>query len=526
MRITPIALYCVVATCCLCLTKAAAAAAAPAPVALGGQRHLFIDDMLVAKKQNVTFRVNPPTIRQPVLRDEQPWEGLSEFSSVIDDGRELKLYYSNTGDEKNGVCLATSTDGVTWNKPKLGVIEFRGSKENNIVIRGAGGGSVDYDTHDLDPQRRYKYFTCQIADDKPNTATTEGMVLYTSPDGIHFTKQEVQLLPFNADSQAMMFWDPNAKKYVCYLRGNDGDAPGSRGRKVVRGETTDPMKPWPYKPTTHPYTNDHELAFASTELTTVLRTDPKLDPDETDFYGGQVFLYPWAYKVYFAFPTTYYHYKEGRRHLALEGQGGNVGVGEIQLAVSRDGIHFTRYPRPAYIHHGWWGDSYVGWPWMIRGMVRRGEKILQYVSLRRSGHGGREYVQSRSHALDGYVLFEQPLDRFVAAEFEYTGGTMTTQPLTFEGSQLVLNVDAGATGEGRVGILDADGKPIAGFAAADCDVINRDNLEQRATWKGKADVSSLAGRPVRLRFEMRGTRLYGFQFVPEARPSSASASRP
>ena len=32
-------------------------------------------------------------------------------------------------------------------------------------------------------------------------------------------------------------------------------------------------------------------------------------------------------------------------------------------------------------------------------------------------------------------------------------------------------------------------------------------------WGDKSDVSALAGKPVRLRFEMRSAKLYAFQFV-------------
>jgi len=484
-----------------------------APVQLGGQRHMFIDEMMLAEIRGVTFQVHPPTPIKPVIRDEFPWENPGEYSSVIEDPAGYKMYYLSTRDGVAFVCLAISTDGVTWEKPKLGLYEFRGSRENNIVIWGTGTGSAYYDEYDPDPGRRYKYFTCQIGDDKPGTATTEGMVMYTSPDGIHWVKNEVQLLPFNADSQAVFFWDPNHNKYVCYMRGNQGDVPKSRGRKVVRAETDDPLKPWPYAPSPNPFWHDHEMPYVTTELPSVLSTDDR-DPEETDVYGSQVFLYPWAYRVYLAFPTIYYHYKNERVHLSIDGRGGNAGVGEVQLCVSRDGINWKRYPRPAYLKQGWYGESYCGWPWVLRGMFRRDDKIFQYASLRRSGHGGREFVQSRSREWDGFVLMHQPADRFVAAEFDYAGGVITTEPFVFTGDRLHLNLATGATGEARVGILQADGSAIPGFSVQDCYIINGDYQSREVKWRSGADVSKLAARPIRLRFEMRGTRLFAFQFVP------------
>jgi hypothetical protein len=484
----------------------------PAPVQLGSQRHMFIDDMMVAEMKGVSFAVRPPDRPKVVLDFENDWENPGEYSSVIADDKGYRMYYLSTREGAAFVCLATSTDGVKWEKPKLGLHEYRGSKENNIVIWGTGSGSAYYDEHDPDPNRRYKYFTCQIGDDRPGTKTAEGMVVYNSPDGVHFTKLEVTLLPFNADSQAIMFWDHYHSKYVCYMRGNDGDIPNSRGRKVVRGETDDPFKPWPYQKIPNPYMHGHEIPYVTTELPTVLASD-KGDPIETDIYGSQVFLYPWAHRVYLAFPTVYYHYKNDRVHLTPDGKGGNVGAGEVQLAVSRDGIKWTRYRRPSYVKQGWFGDSYCSWPWALRGLLRRDNRIYQYINYRRSGHGGTPFVESITRELDGFSLVKIPADRFVAAEFDYTGGTLTTEPFIFSGDSLSLNLDTSGVGEARVGILKADKSSIDGFKVSECDLMNGDYLDRKVTWKKKSDVSSLAGQPVRLQFEMRGTKLYAFQFV-------------
>ena len=39
-----------------------------------------------------------------------------------------------------------------------------------------------------------------------------------------------------------------------------------------------------------------------------------------------------------------------------------------------------------------------------------------------------------------------------------------------------------------------DGKPIAGYAAEDCDPIVGDALCKRVTWRGKSDLSGWAGK--------------------------------
>ena len=44
------------------------------------------------------------------------------------------------------------------------------------------------------------------------------------------------------------------------------------------------------------------------------------------------------------------------------------------------------------------------------------------------------------------------------------------------------------------------------------------------TWRGQASVAKLAGRPVRLRFSMRDTKLYAFRFVGAAAAGASAAA--
>ena len=39
------------------------------------------------------------------------------------------------GRREEGLLYATSRDGIHWDKPNLGIIDFAGSRENNIVMR-------------------------------------------------------------------------------------------------------------------------------------------------------------------------------------------------------------------------------------------------------------------------------------------------------------------------------------------------------------------------------------------------------
>ena len=80
-------------------------------------------------------------------------------------------------------------------------------------------------------------------------------------------------------------------------------------------------------------------------------------------------------------------------------------------------------------------------------------------------------------------------------------------------SQLQLNVDTGVAGTVKVEILKADESPAPGFSEADAVPVKGNFIDKVVSWKGGSDVGSLSGKAVRLRFVMRDTKLYAFQFV-------------
>ena len=63
-------------------------------------------------------------------------------------------------------------------------------------------------------------------------------------------------------------------------------------------------------------------------------------------------------------------------------------------------------------------------------------------------------------------------------------------------------------------------RPAPGFTLADADRFTGDSVRHTVQWRGNADVSRLAGSDTRRHFELRGTRLYAFQF--ETDPEEAT----
>ncbi|MCF6286179.1 MAG: LamG domain-containing protein, partial [Candidatus Hydrogenedentes bacterium] len=77
---------------------------------------------------------------------------------------------------------------------------------------------------------------------------------------------------------------------------------------------------------------------------------------------------------------------------------------------------------------------------------------------------------------------------------------------------LSLNYATSAAGSIRCEIQDADGTPIPGYTLADCDEIFGDQIAHPVSWGGRAEVNSLVGKPVRLRFVMFDADLYSLRF--------------
>ena len=133
-------------------------------VDIGSEKQLFIDDALIAEAENVTLTMNPPrkTGERCIVAD-KPWEShrVCAYNTVIEDGVYKMWYDAIAQDGSRWLCYATSTDGVHWEKPDLGLVEFDGSKANNIVFpperRGHEPGCVFIDTNPDCPTGRARH---------------------------------------------------------------------------------------------------------------------------------------------------------------------------------------------------------------------------------------------------------------------------------------------------------------------------------------------------------------------------------
>lgn len=489
-------------------------------VALEGRKHVFLDDALIATSKGVQFTANPPRLTELVLEN----QGFSNHVTVFEDEQSgdglVRLYFRGPKD-----CLQVwvSKDGVNFKAPDLGV-EFEGQR--NIVITDPVGLGTMFVDPNAPKEERIKYFSGYRG---------RGQYVYSSPDGYHFTRNETSALPFRGASQSIVFYDEQRQEYLGYHRTDMYRTPfGKTERGAVLTRTKDLMRPWPFHPVSQheqdelakklkigrksPYYVDNGPVTPpgyGVEYPRVFAPVEGFDSPGVDIYVPKCEKYQWAPDAYVAFPLMYFHYEgdgpPARHVLGEEQRGRGSGPLETQLAVSRDGVHWNRYPRPAYIGIGKHAGLDVKRTYTAHKMVRRGDELWQYYVASETYHS-----PFAKEGRDAIIRTVQRLDGFVSADFDYAGGEFTTRPLRFTGNRLVLNVDTDATGFLQIGLLDDHAKPVKGFDIDDCVYINEDNTMAQVEWMNAGkNVSELAGQTVQLVVRGRGAKLYSLQFVNE-----------
>jgi len=264
-------------------------------------------------------------------------------------------------------------------------------------------------------------------------------------------------------------------------------------RQTLQVAKTELFKPWKFKLANRPDLGDAVLPYPTRDEL------PRLDT------GGQVYRfkahkYRWAPDTYLAFPWRYI-------------ANGNIRPGSF-LMVSRDGDNWKRYETPYYFASGWKLDGRtVLEALMEHGMVRRRDEIWQFGTVRFTEHGGALYggVEHEGGTHDRLLRLSQRLDGFVSLDSKTGTGTAITRPLEFSGNSLELNL--AAKGRVRVALLNEAGQSFAGFGLEECTPLTTDSMRQRVSWKNGSDVGALAGKVVRLKFELSKAKLYAFQFV-------------
>ena len=503
-----------------------------------GLKQLFIDDRFFAERRDIELTVNPPVKAGQILSPETPWEkrGIG-YATVLQDSDTYRMWYSSyvglydkqTRSTPFNLCYATSEDGIHWKRGRVNLFDWHGHKQNNVVMPGTTA-SVMRDPQ-APPEHRYKSLGLIWSNDLWSESGSglagpaSGLQLLTSPDGIRWKRLTKTVSPFFHDSLNHLIYDERVGKYVAYLRLSSQNAPRDSpmwfddkvmfvdkgrklyeadasgkvgyfdpGRAVGRIELDDPMRvPWPYREIKTK--SEKPFIYRQHEAYDVVMACDENDPPHTDVQMAPVIKYPYAQDVYLALWTSYRHWGYSPNAKKLEFPGGtkkNDGIQDVQLAVSRDGIHWARPDRRPYISLGRVGGPESSLQWPVLGLLRRGDELYQYY-----GGAARTHGESANLPQGGLFRLVQRLDGFISADAGPRGGTFTTPPMVFSGKRLEFNLNASALGYLSVEIQDEEGKTIPGYSLAEALPIDRNRLAAPARWSSRKSVGELAGTPIR-----------------------------
>jgi hypothetical protein len=166
-----------------------------------GKRRILLDTRHVQTTEgDITQRFWPATKHPgPVLSGDKPWErfGVSLFGNVHHDRERFRMWYMAWPDvppsgNSTLVAYAESHDGITWEKPALGIEPFEGNPNTNLLDLVRTVPSVILDRDDPDPSRRYKvggYIGAEsVLKHRGRHYPGDGFYVAHSPDGLHWTE--------------------------------------------------------------------------------------------------------------------------------------------------------------------------------------------------------------------------------------------------------------------------------------------------------------------------------------------------
>ena len=452
-------------------------------------RYLVLDSRIIESEENMqlTVGVVQKDKNNPLFKEDKPWEPRFDnpYCSVIYDEEEkiYKCWYSiftrsggrgdfpgeglpsdkrawvkwREGRRGFGLCYATSKDGIKWTKPELGLIDFNGSKKNNIVIEYTHGVAVIKDTHETDPKKRYK----AIHPERNNSA------VWFSADGIHWGKKLNAGPISHGDTNQAVWWDPDINKYVLITRRWGGaKTPGRYGRgghrQKVRSVSEDFLK-WS-KP---------ELVIEGLDLRMQIHDMPVVR--HAGVYLGMVGLFDieasrqWCELAWSPDSIKWHRIQPGTPLIPNSRQMGDYDWGCIFASVpliAKDKIR---------MYYGANDGRFMGW--------RNGFFCLAW--LRADGFAGYEQIAGGSNKT----------------------ASLTTKPVVAVAGKLCVSADVAPSGYVKVTLLDKENKGLA-----EGKLITKTVTDAGVQWKDGFSLEKLKGERIKLKFELRESKLYSFSF--------------
>ena len=494
-------------------------------------KYLFIDDQIVGEIEGLRRQLHQPEKKGIVLKPDQSWEmgSVSAASAPIwvpEEGVYKWVYHHG----KNYSGLAISKDGINWEKPRLGMVEFDGSKDNNI-FSDQMIHKVVYDPHTSDPDKRYKGI-------KETTLIVSGdLVNWKDAGG-----------DLGGGDSGSLTYDEQGRRFLAPLKILDSSKDSYRAFNLV---TSEDFKNWSEPHSFFdPDEKDQEIAIERIRrwLSDPGRPRPiyvepapgmgwtppediqKLPKRRRSWNAqcGNISVFPYQ-GLYIALIRM--HYPTG---VYLPGHGNNAAFFMVELASTRDLKEWNRlrepFIEPARLDQG----IVYNYERMLVSPVNRpiihGDELWFYYTgtKEHTGGKGRSDLKDRySYYMDGTPRDESSLsdleredikagksaiylatlrlDGFVSLTADQEEGYVLTKPIKLDNGKLYLNLACAEEGHAWVEIIDESEQVIA-----ISEPVVGDGLSLRVSWKEGTDISKLSGQTARLKIHLKEADLYSF----------------
>ncbi|MBM3853333.1 MAG: exo-alpha-sialidase [Verrucomicrobia bacterium] len=471
-----------------------------APIPVGRTRQLMLDRHVIDDAWGCERTVHPAEKhpRNPVLAG-RPQFGAVHFGSSFlfdpDRGRyRLWACSWNTARPEHQLGLFhayyESPDGLTWEAPKLGLVDYDGSRAHNVLQAAPG---VEYHSASVQPvpprlQTRGRYVMLySFVHEPPPPGTTHGMEqrIAWSDDGLRWRDQpENPVFRGRSDTFNNILYNPDRDVFMLYRRPSVN---ANQIRRVAYSESRDLIQ----------WTQPQTILF----------------PDESDpatmFYSHVVVRYQ---GMYLGFLQNFYLYADDPNRGGLR-DGPKSHQLDLELAWSRDGRRWERHPRhPVFLATGLPGSHDAGMVYLHQGLHEADGRVWLLYSGHEARHVTAHVKQGRGSSL---CLASVRQDGFVSLDARRDGYVLT-KPLRIAGRRLHLNAQTEPGGFIRVAVRRGDGVNdgdwIEGWNFDDGGRFTGDSLDAVLEWKGGDSLEALQDRAPRLHFWLHRARLYSFWF--------------
>jgi len=493
------------------------------PFNVGNEWVLLADDYFVEDKIGISRVMGHVTKlpNNPVVLPDLPWEDYISGPSVIFD-EETGLYHmwyqgwnstawfaryfhSSTTQIPEEyrkrwysywVGYASSRDGVHWEKPLLDLHPYLDFKKTNIVLGDETNPEAPFVWLNQDHSNPARRFLMTYAARLPDEREGQSLMLAYSADGIHWNvdNQVSPLLTQIPDGSFQVLSDAARDRWLLFRR------PDYKSAALVEQGPYAAVRP----NGRYAVSLNRRLGPGWSYPRIVLVPDEEVEPRDIDHM--KVFRY-------------------GTHYLGLLGMMDDrvMGLQEVNLAVSHDGMQWTRFPYlPPLIPRGPAGSFDAGQVQPPYALTRGEFTYLYYC-----GDIVGQRVQQGYYS--SIAVARMRRGRWIGVKSDVQGGYLLTREMVVTGDHLEINfqgieapymqpIEGRPSGFVRVELLrrnDATGKldPIPGFQLKDSDALSGDSLASIATWNGKADLGSLRGTAVYVRFHILCSELWGFRFA-------------